>query len=145
MTDTPEKPPIHQVAMELRETMDDLLPEGVGVTINTSEEANGAGSINLTISSWPNDMFMLNRDRVIAERQAVLEGRRADFSHLPFLSIEANHLAEILQTLVNRRFPPTTDNTTGSSTWPVVGEVVFDQHALDRERLSIIHSLKNAV
>jgi hypothetical protein len=143
MSDENPKPTIHTVAMEIRDAMDDILPEGVGVTINTSEEIERTGTINLTVSSWPSDMFMLNKDRVIAERRAVLDGRKADFSHLPFLSLEARHLAETLQALVDHRFPPNTDDATGDSTWPVIGEVVFAQHSLEKERLAIIHSLKS--
>ena len=122
--------------------MDDLLPDGVGVTMNTSEEANGTGSVNLTVSSWPKGMFMINRERVIAERIAVLEGRRGGDSRMPYLSAEAKHLAEILQSLIDRHFPPVVDKTTGNTNWPVTGGVIFDPHALERERISIIHSLK---
>ena len=143
MSDGDTKRPIHEISVELHEAMDDLLPEGVGVTINASEEIERTGTLIATVASWPSDMFMLNKDRVVAERRAVLEGRKADYSHLPFLSLEARHLAETLQSLVNHRFPPTTDEATGDSTWPVIGEVVFAQHTLEKERLAIIRSLKS--
>ena len=143
MSDGDTRRPIHEIATELHEAMDDLLPEGVGVTINASEEIERTGTLIATVTSWPSDMFMLNKDRVVAERRAVLEGRKADYSHLPFLSLEALHLAETLQSLVNHRFPPATDEATGDSTWPVIGEVVFAQHAIEKERLAIIHSLKS--
>jgi len=148
MSDTPTNRPIHEVAMELRNDLDDLLPDGVGVTMNTSEEANGTGSINLTVSSWPEDMLMLNKDRVLAVRQALLEGRdimHVDLSGYTYLSVEAKHLAETLQTLIDRHFPPIVDETTGDATWPVTGGVTFDPHALERERLAIIHSLKTSM
>ena len=139
MSDGDTKRPIHEIATELHEAMADLLPEGVGITINASEEIERTGTLIATVASWPSDMFMLNKDRVVAERRAVLDGRKADYSHLPFLSLEALLLAETLQSLV----PPTTDEATGDSTWPVIGEVVFAQHAIERERLAIIHSLKS--
>jgi len=145
MNNADAKPPIHEIAMELRNDMDDLLPDGVGVTMNTSEEANGTGTVNLTVSSWPQGMFMNNKDRVVAERQAVLEGRRGGDSHMPYLSAEAKHLAEILQSLIDRHFPPVVDEQTGDTTWPVTGGVTFDPHALERERLAIIHSLKTSM
>jgi hypothetical protein len=141
MSDQNTRRPIHEIAMELRDAMDDLLPEGVGVTMNTSEQANGTGSINLTVACWPDDMFMLNYDRVVAERRAVLEGRSGGESRFPYLSAEAKHLAEVLQSLIDSHFPPVVDEA-GNTDWPVTGGVTFDPHVLERERLKIIYSLK---
>lgn len=130
--------------MEIRDAMDDLLPEGVGVTINTSENTDGTGVVNLTIASWPKDTFMLNYDRVVAERLALLEGRKGGKSRLPYLTPEANRLAELLQSVIDQHFPPIVDETSGESTWPVTGGVIFDPNALERERIKIIQSLKNS-
>jgi len=141
MGDPTARRPIHEIAMELRDAMDDLLPEGVGVTMNTSENADGTGFVNLTVASWPDDMFMLNYDRVVAERRAVLAGRSGGESRFPYLSAEAKHLAEVLQSLVDSHFPPVVDEA-GNTNWPVTGGVIFDPHVLEHERLKIVHSLK---
>ena len=139
------KRPIHQIAMELRNTMDDLLPDGVGVTISASENADGTGSMDLTVSSWPSGMLMLNRERVVIQRRALLEGRDAMEVNLhgyPYLSHEASHLAQILQTLLDRHFPPHANPSTGETDWPVSSSVTFDPHTLEHERIEIIQSLK---
>jgi hypothetical protein len=59
---------LHQVALDLRSSMEKILPDGVGVTINTCEEVDRRGSLSLTVSSWPADMVMNNKERVAAIR-----------------------------------------------------------------------------
>jgi hypothetical protein len=142
MGDAPSKKPLHEIAMEIRNAMDDLLPEGIGVTINTSENTDSTGFVSLTIASWPKSMYMLNYDRVVADRIDLLEGRRGGNAHLPYLSLEASRLAESLQALLDQHFPPVHDETTGELKWSVTDGVAFDPNALERERIKIIQSLK---
>ena len=125
--------------------MDDALPEGVGVTINTSEGADGTGSITLTVSSWPKAMLMNNRERVLAARRALLDGKdlqTVDLTAYPFLSPEATYLSKTLQELLNHRCPSRLNPTSGAEEWPIVGDVVFDPRRLARERTEIVQALK---
>jgi hypothetical protein len=133
--------PVREVALELRDAMDDLLPEGVGVIMNTSEIEDGTGSVRLTITTWPSDMNMLNRERIVADRQDLLMGKKDSLHRFPLLSTKGKSLAESLQKLLDEHFPPVSDSN--ATTWPVNTDVMFDEHALERERISIIHSTKN--
>jgi hypothetical protein len=142
MSDTKTREPLHEIARKLRDAMDDLLDERIGVTMNTSEHADNTGTVNLTVTSWPKEEYMLNYDRVVAERLAVLDGRSANYSHMPYLSEKANRLAEILQRLLDQFFPPVLDEKTGDPIWPVTGGVIFDSRSLERERIEIIQALK---
>jgi hypothetical protein len=134
--------------MEIRNDMDDVLLDGVGVTINTSECADGTGTITLTITTWPKDMLMNNHERVVAGRKALLAGfdlRTADLSSYNYLSAEAAHLAATLQGLVDKHCPSKIDPITGHEVWNINGCVNFDARSLERERIEIIQSLKTSM
>jgi hypothetical protein len=131
--------------MELRDDIDTVLPEGVDVTINTNECANGKGSITLTIMAWPKNMLANNYERVVAGRKVLLAGfdlRTVDLSSYDYLSAEAAHLAATLQALVDKHCPSEIDPTTGREVWNINGCVNFDPRSLERERIEIVQSLK---
>lgn len=138
---------LHIVAQELRSAMDDILPDGVGVTINTCEEEEGQGSISLTVTSWPTDMTMNNRERVAAIRRHLVETGKLlpheESRKYPHLSVEAVHLVETLQALVDAHCPASVDPETQTKTWKISGIVSIDPNALTRENMEIVQSLKS--
>jgi len=138
---------LHQVALDLRSSMEKILPDGVGVTINTCEEVDRRGSLSLTVSSWPADMVMNNKERVAAIRRSLtLNGKFLspdDSKRYPRLSAEAMHLLATLQSLVDEHCPATLDPETGHTSWKISGIVSLDPNALARENIEIAQSLKN--
>ena len=129
---------LHSIVIELRDAVKNALPRGVEVTINASEEVNKTGTIFVVITDWPGDLFVNNRERVKANRQAILSGRpvpSGSSPRLPYISPEGNRLVETLQALVDRHCPPT---------WTIFGDVSFDPKTLASEYLAIVHSLKKS-
>ena len=137
--------PLHEIAQELRSELDKILPADIEVTINTREEANGTGSITLTISGWSKLRTMNNEKRILATRIALLDGRdleNINLSSYPLLSSAADQIVQKLQNLVDRHCPPRTNAVTNLEEWPVVGYVEFNPRTLSQERNEIMQSLK---
>jgi hypothetical protein len=139
------KKSVHERVQDLRFRMDDILPDGVGVTITSVDYGDGKGKVTLTIASWPKTMPMLNLKRVKIIRFAILDGRKAtdmDLKGHPYLSPEALLLADTLDKLTNSFFPASEDPN-GRVYWDIEPSVVFDPKALSREEIAYIHELKN--
>jgi hypothetical protein len=143
---TDPKKSIHETLVDVRHRLDDILPEGVGVSITSVDYGDGKGKVTLTISSWPKSMHMLNLKRVKIIRFAVLDGRTplpSDLAGHPYLSPEALLIAETLDKLVDQFFPSKIDPVSGQTVWDIETSVIFDKRALDREEIEYIHLLKN--
>jgi len=137
---------IHEILIDVRNLMDEILPEGIGVSITSVDYGNGLGKVALTISSWPKSSPMLNLKRVRMLRYAVLDGRKTrdvDLSGIPYLSPEALLVAKELEKLTDQFFPSRIDPSTGQTTWDIETSVVFDPGALKREEIEYIQELKN--
>lgn len=147
--------PLHLVALKLREAIDKILPDGVGVVITTTEGdeasqlravASGdlANKIVVTIVTWPKDFVMNNRERVVAVRQAQAAGGVlpvAVLQRYAYLSLEGLHLMDTIQSLIDT-YCPSRVSPDGHEVWDVNGYVAIDQGAMARERVEIVQSLK---
>jgi hypothetical protein len=141
---TPLSKPLHVIAQELRLELNTILPDNIGVTINTREEADGTGSITLTVSDWPKTLQINNIDRLVAARIAILNGEdvsRINLSNYPYLSATALDLVKKLQDLVDRHCPPRLSAETQTEEWPIAGYVAFNPRAMQREKTELLHSL----
>jgi hypothetical protein len=143
---SPQSKPLHEIAQQLRGELDAMLPDGFGVAINTCEEANGTGSITLTIASWPKYLQMNNLARLVATRIAILKGEdisKIILTNYPYLSDAAQDLVKQLQDLVDRYCPPRLSPETQTEEWPISGYVAFNPRTMLQEKTELLHSLLN--
>jgi len=128
---------ISEIAVRLREDINEFLPDGIEVSVNASQRLDGC-VVSLAVTRWPKDVPMLSRSHVFEERRAVLGGLKAEMSRSHVLSDEARHLATQLQALLDRY------QTIGGEERNFVGEVGFDERSLDRERTDLLQDLKES-
>ena len=128
---------ISEIAVRLREDINEFLPDGIEVSVNTSQRLDG-NVVSLTVTKWPTDVPMLSRSHMFEERRAVLGGLKSEMSKAHILSDEARHLATQLQALLDRY------QTVGGDERNFIGEVGFDKRSLDRERTDLFQDLKES-
>jgi hypothetical protein len=121
---------LRTIAVRLREELNNI-PE-VETMLETVEKHDGK-TLTITILSWPDNVSMVSRQHIADNRCAVLAGKKLDMDRTHRLSPHAMALVSRLQTLIR---------TCQTSSEDFYGEVVFNQSALDRERDSILQSMK---
>ena len=131
---------LQEIAVRLREDVNEFLPDHIDVTVTASQTADGS-TITLTVCRWPADMPMLSHSHIFDERRAVLTGLASDesaslMSKTHRLSDEACLLTAQLQALADRYQVVQNEKKNFTS------EVAFNRRALDDERKRVLQSLK---
>lgn len=132
--------PVQQIAVQLREDINEHMPDHIDVSVTTSQTVDGS-AITLTVNRWPPEMSMLSHSRIFDDRRAVLagltpEGSATLMSSAHHLSDEACLLATQLQSLADRY-----QVIVGEERNFIV-EIVFNRRALDDERNRVLQSMK---
>ena len=122
---------LHEISTQIAEQADSTLPAEVDILISNKREPPDKWHIEITILTWPEEIVVLNANRIAAERRSLLAGRSSDMSFYPDLSIVGESLGRVLHEIMT---PFLTDK--------IHGQIYFNGPAIRAEQDRILKSIE---